>query len=162
MELEKFTKLAVDIDNEFDELIFTMKNAHTIDISKPIEVPLFWNKDWLQGVIKELNLSTMSPQNRALYNISIGRLIAINEQNEIDRQEMRQEVREEVKEEVREEVKEEVREEVKEEVKLDIKAEAIQKALKAGKLTIEEVADYNDVTVEFVLKVKEGMDKTIQ
>lgn len=140
VELEKFTKLAGQIDNEFEELIFTMKNAHTIDISNPVSVPPFWRKEWLQSAIKELNLSTMSPQNRALYSISIGRLMAINEHYEMERKELTKEVTKEVTK--------------------DIKTQSIQKALKAGKLTVEEIADYNDVFVEFVLEVKKQMLET--
>jgi predicted transposase/invertase (TIGR01784 family) len=140
VELEKFTKLAGQIDNEFEELIFTMKNAHTVDISDPVKVPPFWRKEWLQSAIKELNLSTMSPQNRALYSISIGRLMAINEHYEMERKELAKEVTKEVTK--------------------DIKTQSIQKALKAGKLTIDEIADYNDVSLEFVLEVKKQMLET--
>ena len=170
VELEKFTKLAANIDNEFDELIFTMKKAHTIDISNSAEVPAFWQKDWLKGVVNELNLSTMSPQNRALYNISIGRLIAINEQDEIDRREMEkeitskvtEEVTSKVTEEVTSKVTEEVTSKVTEEVTSKVKIEYIQKLLKLGKMTLEEIADFNEVPIQFVLDIKEEMDKEIQ
>ncbi len=37
----------------------------------------------------------------------------------------------------------------------DIKTAAIQKALKIGKLTIEEIADINDFSVDFVLSVQQ-------
>ena len=108
-----------------------MKNAHTIDINDPVKVPAFWRKEWLKGAIKELNERTMSPENRALYNISLGRLMAINEHYEIERREL---------------------------VK-DTKTQSIQKALKGGKLTVEEIADYNDVSVDFVLNIKKEMEK---
>lgn len=37
----------------------------------------------------------------------------------------------------------------------DIKTAAIQKALRSGKLTIEEIADFNDVSIDFVLSVQQ-------
>lgn len=39
----------------------------------------------------------------------------------------------------------------------DVKTAAIQKALRSGKLTIEEIADFNDVSAEFVLSVKQKL-----
>lgn len=130
VELEKFRKLADEIDTELEELLFTMKNAHTIDISNPLHIPPFWRKEWLQSILSELNLSTMSAQNRALFNISIARVTAIND--EFEREQKKAEKRGEKK----------------------AKEEAVEKALKGGKLTVEEIADYNNTTVEFVLKIQ--------
>lgn len=39
----------------------------------------------------------------------------------------------------------------------DVKTAAIQKALGSGKLTIEEIADINDVSIDFVLSVKQQL-----
>jgi predicted transposase/invertase (TIGR01784 family) len=177
IELEKFTKLADEIDNELEEILFTMKNAHTIDLNKPREIPHFWKKEYLQEVVKELNLSTMSPLNRALYNIRIAGLIAINEQFEIDmkaerrkmRRELKKEVKAEVKEEVKAEVKEEVKAEVKEEVKaevkeelkaeviLEIKAKSVEKMLLQGKLSVADIAEIYDMKIEDILQIKAKM-----
>jgi predicted transposase/invertase (TIGR01784 family) len=170
VELEKFTKLAPEIDNELEELLFTMKNAHTVDLLDPLQIPNFWRKEWFQEAIKELNLSTMSPMNRALYNISVARLISINDHfnDEVKaatrkaKRQMKKEVREEVKEEVREEVKEEVREEVKEEVREEVTQvimyKTIQRLLSAGKFSVQDIADSQDVDVSFVLKIKDTLD----
>jgi predicted transposase/invertase (TIGR01784 family) len=161
VELEKFTKLADEINNELEEILFTMKNAHTIDLSKPKEIPHFWKKEYLQEVVKELNLSTMSPLNRALYNIRIAGLIAINEQFEIDmkveRRKMRRELKKEVKAEVKEEVKAEVKEEVKAEVIIEIKAKSVEKILRQGKLSIEDISEIYDMKIEEILKIKAQM-----
>jgi predicted transposase/invertase (TIGR01784 family) len=46
VELEKFTKLAHQLEDELDELLFTMKNAHTIDLGYDPDFPAFWGKDW--------------------------------------------------------------------------------------------------------------------
>jgi predicted transposase/invertase (TIGR01784 family) len=182
VELEKFTKLADEIDNEFEELIFTMKNAHTIDITDPIQVPAFWRKEWLQGAIKELNERTMSPENRALYHISLGRLMAINEHYEMERKELRVEITEEVTHKVTEEVTHKVTEEVThkvteevthkvteevthkvtEELTRNMQFDNIQKLLKLNKMTIEEIADFNNVSIDFVFEIKDNMSKTVK
>jgi hypothetical protein len=60
---------------------------------------------------------------------------------------------------VTKEVTKEVTHKVTEAVTLDLKTEAVLKALKADKLTIDEIADYNNVSVEFVLDIKEEMNK---
>ena len=149
VELKKFTKLAHETENELDELLFTMKNADTIDISKPEQIPHFWKKEWLQDVVKELNLSTMSPMNRALYNISVARLVAINEQFELDMKV--------VADKTKKEVTESVTKEVTESITKELKIKGIEKALKRGKLTIAEIAEDEEVPVAFVLQVKANL-----
>ena len=111
-----------------------MKNAHTIDISDTLNIPPFWQKEWLQNIIKELNLSTMSAKNRALYNISIARTIAIQE--EFEREQKKAEKRGAQKE------------------RINLQTLAVEKALKRGKLTAEEIAEDNNVSVSFVLKIQ--------
>jgi ribosomal protein S5 len=114
-----------------------MKKAHTIDISNAAIIPPFWKKEWLHSILGELNLSTMSPQSRALFNISVARVMAIND--EFEREQKKAQKRGE-----------------KEGAK-QAKIEAIEKALKAGKLTIEEIAAYNSVSVNFVLQIKANL-----
>jgi predicted transposase/invertase (TIGR01784 family) len=198
VELEKFNKLVPDIDNELDELLFTMKNAHTFDVFEPEKIPHFWKKPWLQEVIKELNFSTMSPLNRALYNISVAQLIAVNEQAEIDdakrrrkmKREVRQEVTQEVTEEVTHKVTEEVTHKVTEEVTHKVTEEvthkvteevthkvteevthkvteevthkAIKKLLSLGKLSVQDIADSQEVEVSYVLKIKAILDINLE
>lgn len=135
VELEKFTKLADELSTELDELLYTMKNAHTIDMSNPLQIPPFWRKEWLQDVIKELNLSTMSAQNRALYNISIARLYAINDEFEHEQKKAEKRGAQQAKQ------------------------DAVAKALKGGKLTVEEIAEYNNVSVNFVMKIQSKINE---
>ncbi len=138
VELEKFTKLADEIESELDELLFTMKNAHTIDISNTMNIPPFWRKEWLQGVLNELNLSTMSAQNRALFNISVARVIAINEEWERETKALERKVKRKVTREVTREVT----------------ADIVKKLLSAGKLSVEEIAETVSVEIDFVLKIQ--------
>lgn len=133
VELEKFTKTATELDNELEELLFTMANAHTIDISNPLNIPPFWKKEWLQDVIKELNLSTMSAQNRALFNISVARVMAIND--EFEREQKKAEKRGAQQE----------------------KEELVKKALLRSKLTPEEIAENFDISLKRVLQIQTKM-----
>jgi predicted transposase/invertase (TIGR01784 family) len=84
VELEKFTKLAANLDNEFEELLFTMKNAHTIDLDEEAYVPTFWKKPWLKKALKELNLSKMASDDRLAYELNYARLIGLAQQEEIE------------------------------------------------------------------------------
>ncbi len=72
---------------------------------------------------------------------------------------VKEELRGEVKEELRGEVKEELRGEVKEELRGEVLIEGIQKALKRGKLSHEEIAEDFEISLEFVLNVKADMEK---
>lgn len=63
-------------------------------------------------------------------------------------------VKDDMRDEVREEIREEVKEELREEVKEDYLVDGIQKALKRGKLSIEEIAEDFEVSLEFVLQIK--------
>lgn len=40
----------------------------------------------------------------------------------------------------------------------EVKAEAVAKALKGGKLTVDEIADYNGVPVDFIRQIQQGLD----
>jgi predicted transposase/invertase (TIGR01784 family) len=84
VELEKFTKLAANLDNEFEELLFTMKNAHTIDLDDRAKTPAFWKKSWYNETMKQLNLSKMSAENRLIYELTWARIAATAMQDELD------------------------------------------------------------------------------
>lgn len=133
VELEKFTKLAHQLDNEFEELLFTMKNAHTIDLEDRAKMPAFWKKSWYSKTIKELNLSKMSAENRLMYELAWARIAAAAQQDEED-------------------VK-------KRDAERDAERNAavIEKALKRGKLTIEEIAEDYNTSIDFVLDVQSKM-----
>ena len=40
-----------------------------------------------------------------------------------------------------------------------VKKEAIEKAIRGGKLSIEEIAEYNDVTADYVMQIKKELKK---
>jgi hypothetical protein len=134
VELEKFTKLASELDNELEELLFTMKNAHTIDLENRADVPAFWKKSWYTKTMKELNLSKMSSENRLIYELAWARIAATaqKEEDDLKRRDAERDA--------------------------ERKAIAIEKALKMGKLTVEEIAEVNDASLDFVLEIELKME----
>ena len=149
VELEKFTKLASELDNEFEELLFTMKNAHTIDLEDRAKVPAFWKKSWYSKTMKELNLSKMSAENRLIYELAWARIAATAYQEEMDRK-ARDAERDAERDTERDTERDAERD-------AELKVATIVKALKRGKLNIEEIAEDNDVSIDFVLEVKAKM-----
>ena len=136
IELAKFKHSAHELTNELEELLFTMANAHTIDLSQPLTIPPFWKKEWLQDVIKELNLSSMSAQNRALFNISVARVMAINDEFEREQKKAKKAGANEAN------------------------RISVEKLLKRGKMTVEEIAEDIGVSTKFVLQIQAKMSKS--
>jgi predicted transposase/invertase (TIGR01784 family) len=141
VELGKFTQDAHEVISELDELLFTMKKAHTIDISNAAIIPPFWKKEWLQSILEELNLSTMSPQSRALFNISVARVMAINDEFERE-QKKAQKAGEKIGIKLGEQL---------------AKEKAIIASLQKG-LAVELIADILDVSIAEVLRVQVKMN----
>ena len=73
MELAKFDKPVATIQTDLDKLIYTMKTLHNAPID-PIQWPKFWNEEWLQRAIDELNTRKMTPEER----FQFARFTAIN------------------------------------------------------------------------------------
>jgi hypothetical protein len=135
--LEKFTKLAHQLDNEFEELLFTMKNAHTIDLENRANVPAFWKKSWYKNTIKELNLSKMSAENRLIYELTQARAAATAAQEEADLK--------------------------KRDAERDAERDALQKTATIEKLLalevdIDKIAKATDTSIDFVLDIKSKMN----
>jgi predicted transposase/invertase (TIGR01784 family) len=124
VEMDKFTVQEADIQTDLEKLIYTMKTIHTV--TQPTQFPKFWNEEWLKIAIDELDRRKMTPDERASFEI----LVARNA----------------------EAVKAESRK-IKEALALK-NIEIIIKALKRGKLSIEEIAEDNGVTVEFVIDLQ--------
>jgi predicted transposase/invertase (TIGR01784 family) len=124
VELDKFDKDLSAIQSDLDKLIYTMKTIH--EVSEPTQFPQFWNEEWLRVAIQELDKRAFTPEQRLSYEmtISANALAIKNENKKI------------------------------EDAKSIVKAEAVVKALNGGKLTVEEIADYNGVSVDFVLEVQ--------
>ncbi|MCU0470699.1 MAG: Rpn family recombination-promoting nuclease/putative transposase [Arcicella sp.] len=127
VELNKFDLSAEHCNNDLEKLIFTMKNLNSFP--EPIQYPQFWDEEWLKIAIKELDTKAMSPEERLIYEmtVSANALAIQNEKRKIEKA-----------------------------VLLE-KIEAIKKALEKGKLTIQEIAEYNNVSETFVLDVQKGV-----
>jgi len=128
VELAKFTKSLPEITSDLDKLLYTMKTLHTV--TDPAQYPKFWTEEWLQLAISELDKRNMTPEELLDYEmtLSANALVVKNERKKIDK------------------------------AVVETATKAVQKALAAGKLTVEEIADYNDVPVEFVLDVQRQME----
>jgi predicted transposase/invertase (TIGR01784 family) len=129
VELAKFRKKLKDVHTDLDKLIYTMKNLHKI--KKPIQYPQFWDEEWLNVAIQELDKKAMTPEQRLGYEmaISANALVVKNENKKIQK------------------------------VEEALKIEAVKKALKRAKLSIEEIAEDNDVTIDFVLDIQNQISK---
>lgn len=125
LELAKFKKKLKDVHSDLDKLIYTMKNLHKI--KKPIQYPQFWDEEWLNVAIQELDKKAMTPEQRLGYEmvISANALAIKNENKKIEA----------------------------------IIIEAVTKALKRGKLSIEEIAEDNNVTIDFILDIQNQLSK---
>lgn len=137
IELDKFTKGLAEIENDLDKLIYTMKMLH--ETTDPTQFPAFWDEEWLQAAIKELDTRAMTPEKRMAYEmtLSANALAIENENRKIQ----------------------EARQEAKETENLAVKTEVITKALKRGKLTLEEIAEDNSVGVDFVLAIQRNLNQ---
>jgi len=127
VELAKFSKQVAEIETDLEKLVYTMKTLHT---TEPTQYPAFWNEEWLKRAIDELDTRKMTPEERAYF----ARVTAANaEAVKAEKQKIR---------------------EAEEQKEITVKTEAVSKALKGGKLTVEEIADYNGTSVDFVLEVQ--------
>lgn len=127
VELDKFVKEKNQVQTDLDKLVYTMKNLHTV--TETSQFPEFWSEEWLKKAIAEVDLRNMTAEQKLAYEmvLSANALAVKNENKKIK------------------------------EARLEEKKNAIIKALKAGKLSNEEIADYNDTTVEFVFAVQQDL-----
>lgn len=127
VELAKFKKRLSSVQTDLDKLIYTMKTIHKA--TKPKQFPQFWNEEWLEAAIKELDTRAMTPEKRMAYEMTISaNALAIKNEN-IKIQEAEEKV----------------------------KKAAIQKLLLQGKLSIEDIADANDVAIDVVLDIQRNL-----
>ena len=133
VELDKFDKDLGAIQSDLDKLIYTMKTVH--EVSEPTQFPQFWNEEWLRVAIQELDKRAFTPEQRLSYEMTISaNVLAIKNENKKI-------------------------EEAKETERFAVKTEAVTKALNGGKLTVEEIAEYNGISVDFVLEIQRGLAK---
>ncbi len=104
-----------------------MKTVHKAN--KPKQFPQFWNEEWLEAAIKELDTRQMTPEKRMAYEMTLSaNALAIQNENR------------------------------KIEDAINLKnIETVTKSLKRGKLTIEEIAEDSGVNVDFVLEIQRGL-----
>lgn len=129
LELAKFNKKLKEVHSDLDKLIYTMKNLHKI--KKPIQYPQFWDEEWLNVAIQELDKKAMTPEQRLGYEmaISANALVIKNENKKIQK------------------------------IEQTLKIEAVKKALKRAKLSIEEIAEDNNVSIDFILDIQNQLSK---
>jgi hypothetical protein len=122
---------------DIDKLIYTMKTIH--EVSEPTQFPQFWNEEWLRVAIQELDKRAFTPEQRLSYEmtISANALAVKNENKKIEEAEKR----------------------ARETENLAVKTETVVKAIKRGKLTIEEIAEDSGVSVDFVLEIQRELAK---
>ena len=72
VELDKFRLSKHEVETDLEKLVYTMKTIHTT--TQPTQFPQFWNEDWLQLAIDELDKRKMTPDERFAYE----RTLAIN------------------------------------------------------------------------------------
>ena len=127
VELDKFTLQESDCQTDLQKLIYTMKTIHTV--TKPTQFPKFWDEEWLKVAIDELDSRKMTPDEKASLEILIARSAEAikSESRKIKEAEDRKE--------------------------LNVKTKIVTKALSKG-LDSETIADFADVSVEFVRSVQ--------
>lgn len=83
VELTKFRKRLARVQTDLDNLIYTMKTIHKA--TKPKQFPPFWNEEWLEAAIKELDTRAMTPEKRMAYEmtLSANALAIENEQKKL-------------------------------------------------------------------------------
>ncbi|MEA5458033.1 Rpn family recombination-promoting nuclease/putative transposase [Arcicella sp. LKC2W] len=124
VELAKFDTPLAEIKTDLDKLIFTMKNLHTI--TEQTQFPMFWNEEWLNVAIQELDKKAMTPEQRLNYEmiISANALAVKNEKKKIEEAELR------------------------------IKYETVKKMLASKQFSIEDIANFSGTSVDFVNTVQ--------
>ena len=132
VELAKFKKRLANVQTDLDKLIYTMKTIHKA--TKPKQFPQFWNEEWLEAAIKELDTRAMTPEKRMAYEmtISANALAVENENRKI------------------------------EEAKFEVQKSTVQNLLLLKTLTVEQIAASVGVSVDFVLKLPHSSRTTFQ
>lgn len=128
VELNKFELQEFDCQTDLEKLIYTMKTIHTV--TQPIQFPQFWNEEWLKVAIDELDSRKMTPEERASFEILVARNAeAVKAENK----------------------------KIKDAI-VNNKIETIRKMLIRGKLSIEEIAEDNAVTLDFVKNIQQKLN----
>jgi len=144
VELNKFKTQEADCQTDLEKLIYTMKTIHTV--TEPIQFPKFWDEEWLQIAIDELDSRKMTPDEKASLEILIARnAVAVNAEKRRVEAEKRKIA----------EARESGEESGKESEKMGI----IVKSLEEG-MNTELIARIASVSVGFVEEVKERLSES--
>jgi predicted transposase/invertase (TIGR01784 family) len=80
VELDKFVKQEIEIENDLDKLIFTMKILHTV--TEASQFPKFWNEEWLKKAISEVDLRNMTSEQKLAYEMTLSaNALAVKNEN---------------------------------------------------------------------------------
>lgn len=127
LELEKFKLSENECKNDLEKLTFTMNNLHKI--TEPTQFPKFWDEDWLNIAIQELDTKAMTPEQRLAYEmtVSANALAIKNENKKIQEAEQR------------------------------VKIETVKKMLSSSSLTVEEIANFTNTSLDFVKNIQQKL-----
>jgi hypothetical protein len=115
--------------------VYTMKTIHMT--TQATQYPQFWNEEWLQIAIDELDKRKMTPDERFSYE----RRLAINAES------------------IRV-VNAQIKEAVETEVTRETALQAARKLLRRGRMTVTEIAEDTGVAVETVEQLKREIETT--
>lgn len=124
VELDKFGKRLSQIETDLDKLMYTMKTLHKVKSKR--QFPAFWDEEWLKIAIEEVDRSAMSAEKRLAYEMLIAQnaVAVYGEKKKI------------------------------EEARQEIKLSTVKRMLQSGKLSVEEIAEFNETSVDFVLTIQ--------
>ena len=153
VELDKFKKTLEQIETDLDKLLYAMKLTDTVP--QEAELPDFMREDWLEETLAELERSDLTPDQRADWEMMIAGNMSVKA---YWKKEMKEEIAKEMKEEIAKEVKiavEEAAKKAAEETARQVKEEAVINLLKMNILSVEQIAEAQGVSVDFVRSVEE-------
>lgn len=107
-----------------------MKTLHTTEST---QYPAFWNEEWLKRAIDELDTRKMTPEERAYF----ARVTAANaEAVKAEKQKIR---------------------EAEERKELTVKTDTVKKMLTVSQLSVEDIANFSNTSVDFVLTIRKNL-----
>lgn len=145
VELDKFKKTLAQVETDLDKLLYAMKLTDTI--SQEAELPDFMREGWLEETLAELERSDLTPDQRADWEMMIAGNMSVKA---YWKKEMKEEIAKEVKIAVEEAAKK-----AAEETARQVKEEAVINLLKMNVLSVEQIAEAQEVSLDFVKSVKE-------
>jgi predicted transposase/invertase (TIGR01784 family) len=132
VELDKFKLTEKEVKTDLEKLIFTMKNFTQYNANT--QKPQFWTEEWLDNAIKELDTRRFTPEQREQYEMMLAQSAYFVQKEQTIINEARKDER------------------------LLTLRNSIINAIKANKLSVEEIAQYMSVSIDFVLNIKEEIE----